>query len=52
MSETGRPVPEPTMIRDLMPTTPFIGLLGMRFDEWEPDRIVLRLPFVLPKSRS
>lgn len=28
-----------------MPTTPFIGLLGLRFDSWEPDRVVVRLPF-------
>ena len=37
--------PDATMIRDLMPTTPFIALLGLTFDEWEPDRVVLRLPF-------
>jgi len=34
-----------TMIRDLMPRTPFIRLLGLTFDEWEPDRIVARVPF-------
>jgi uncharacterized protein (TIGR00369 family) len=45
MSETERPVPDATMIRDLMPTTPFIKLLGLTFDDWEPDRIVLRMPF-------
>ena len=33
------------MIRDLMPRTPFIGLLGLTFDEWEPDRVVARIPF-------
>jgi uncharacterized protein (TIGR00369 family) len=32
-------------VRDLMPTTPFIGGLGMRFDRYEPDDVVLRLPF-------
>jgi uncharacterized protein (TIGR00369 family) len=32
-------------IRDLMPTTPFIAGLGVRFDRYEPDDVVLRLPF-------
>ena len=32
-------------IRDLMPTTPFIAGLGLVFDRYEPDDVVLRLPF-------
>jgi len=32
-------------IRDLMPTTPFIGLLGLQFDRYEPDDVVGRVPF-------
>lgn len=32
-------------VRDLMPTTPFLAGLGVRFDRWEPDDVVLRLPF-------
>jgi uncharacterized protein (TIGR00369 family) len=32
-------------IRDLFPTTPFMGLLGVVFDRYEPDDVVLRLPF-------
>ena len=32
-------------IRDLMPTTPFMGGLGIVFDSYEPDDVVLRLPF-------
>lgn len=28
-----------------MPKTPYIGLLGMRFDKYEPDDVVMRLPF-------
>ena len=32
-------------IRDLMPTTPFIAGLGMQFDRYEPDDVVLRVPF-------
>ena len=32
-------------IRDLMPTTPFIASLGVRFDRYEPDDVVLRVPF-------
>ncbi len=32
-------------IRDLMPTTPFLGGLGIVFDRYEPDDVVLRLPF-------
>lgn len=33
------------LIRDLMPTTPFLGWLGIVFDRYEPDDVVLRLPF-------
>ena len=32
-------------IRDLMPTTPFIGGLGLQFDRYEPDDVVSRVPF-------
>lgn len=32
-------------VRDLMPATPFIAGLGITFDRYEPDDVVLRLPF-------
>jgi uncharacterized protein (TIGR00369 family) len=32
-------------IRDLMPATPFLAGLGVQFDRYEPDDVVLRLPF-------
>jgi uncharacterized protein (TIGR00369 family) len=32
-------------IRELFPTTPFMGWLGIVFDRYEPDDVVLRLPF-------
>ena len=32
-------------IRDLMPTTPFLAGLGVIFDRYEPDEVILRLPF-------
>ena len=32
-------------IRDLMPTTPFISGLGLVFDSYEPDEVVMRVPF-------
>lgn len=32
-------------IRDLMPATPFIAGLGVTFDRYEPDDVVLRVPF-------
>ena len=32
-------------VRDLMPTTPFLSGLGVVFDRYEPDDVVLRLPF-------
>ena len=32
-------------VRDLMPTTPYLSGLGVRFDRYEPDEVVLRLPF-------
>ena len=32
-------------IRDLMPTTPFISLLGMTVERYEPDEVTMRLPF-------
>jgi len=33
------------MMRDLMPTTPFLAGLGIVVDRWEPDDVVLRVPF-------
>ena len=32
-------------VKELMPSTPFIGGLGIAFDRYEPDEVVLRLPF-------
>jgi uncharacterized protein (TIGR00369 family) len=32
-------------IAELMPTTPFIAGLGLVFDRYEPDDVVLRVPF-------
>jgi uncharacterized protein (TIGR00369 family) len=32
-------------IRDLMPKTPFLAGLGVVFDRYEPDDVLLRLPF-------
>jgi uncharacterized protein (TIGR00369 family) len=32
-------------VRDLMPTTPFLAGLGIVFDRYDPDDVVLRLPF-------
>ena len=32
-------------IRDLMPGTPFIGILGLQFDKYEPDEVTARVPF-------
>lgn len=32
-------------VKDLMPKTPFIGWLGIVFDRYEPDDVVLRVPF-------
>ena len=32
-------------IRDLMPTTPFISLLGLTVERYEPDEVTMRLPF-------
>jgi uncharacterized protein (TIGR00369 family) len=32
-------------VRDLMPTTPFLAGLGVVFDRYDPDDVVLRLPF-------
>ncbi len=34
-----------TAVRDLMPTTPFLSGLGVGFDRYDPDDVVLRLPF-------
>lgn len=32
-------------IRELFPSTPFMSWLGIVFDRYEPDDVVLRLPF-------
>ena len=32
-------------IRDIFPTTPFIASLGLVFETFEPDHVVMRLPF-------
>ena len=32
-------------VADLMPTTPFLAGLGIVFDRYEPDDVVIRLPF-------
>jgi len=32
-------------IREIFPSTPFMGLLGISFDRYEPDDVVVRLPF-------
>lgn len=32
-------------VADLMPQTPFIGLLGLVVDSFEPDDVTMRLPF-------
>ena len=48
MSETSdeaRNIKSRAAIKDLMPQTPFIGGLGLVFDTYEPDHVVMRLPF-------
>jgi uncharacterized protein (TIGR00369 family) len=32
-------------IKSVFPATPFMGLLGIVFDRYEPDDVVVRLPF-------
>lgn len=32
-------------VKEAMPKTPFIGWLGLVFERYEPDDVVLRLPF-------
>jgi uncharacterized protein (TIGR00369 family) len=32
-------------IAEMMPATPFLSWLGVTFDRYEPDDVVLRLPF-------
>src|SRR5262245_1098201 len=32
-------------IKGIFPSTPFMGLLGISFDRYEPDDVVVRLPF-------
>lgn len=31
-------------VRDMFPTTPFMSLLGVRVERFEPDRVRLRIP--------
>ena len=49
MTETALPEEEQhrrrQAIKDLFPTTPFMALLDISFDRYEPDDVVLRLPF-------
>ncbi len=30
---------------DMMPTTPYLGWLDIRFDRYDPDEVTLRVPF-------
>ena len=32
-------------LRDVMPNTPFMGWLGIAFERYEPDDVIIRLPF-------
>ena len=32
-------------VRDLMPSTPFIGGLGLQFEHYDPDEVTVRIPF-------
>ena len=32
-------------IKGIFPATPYMGLLGISFDRYEPDDVVVRLPF-------
>jgi uncharacterized protein (TIGR00369 family) len=32
-------------IKGIFPSTPFMSFLGIRFDRYEPDDVVVRLPF-------
>jgi len=32
-------------VKGIFPATPFMGLLGITFDRYEPDDVVVRLPF-------
>lgn len=32
-------------VAELMPTTPFLAGLGIRFERYEPDEVTIRLPF-------
>jgi acyl-coenzyme A thioesterase PaaI-like protein len=32
-------------VRDLMPATPFMGWLGIMFERYEADDVIIRLPF-------
>jgi uncharacterized protein (TIGR00369 family) len=44
-SDEARNIKSRAAIKELMPQTPFIGGLGLVFDEYEPDHVVMRLPF-------
>ena len=45
MSEEDPNVRKRAAIAEIMPKTPFIGFMGVVFDTYEPDHVVLRLPF-------
>jgi uncharacterized protein (TIGR00369 family) len=45
MSDEERNQRSRAAVAELMPKTPFIGFLGIVFDRYEPDDVVLRLPF-------
>ena len=45
MSDEERNQRSRAAVAELMPKTPFIGFLGVVFDVYDPDHVVLRLPF-------
>ena len=45
MTDTDPNIRKRAAIAEIMPKTPFIGHLGVVFDRYEPDDVVLRLPF-------
>ena len=45
MSDEERNQRSRAAVAELMPKTPFIGFLGVVFDTYDPDHVVLRLPF-------
>ena len=44
-TEEDKNVRKRAAIAELMPKTPFIGGLGLVFETYEPDHVVMRLPF-------